>query len=128
MLPEPVVVHASALVELLVGTGRGQSVHGRLRGARAHAPAQIDSEVLACLARLDALPVAAAEQIVVRLASMPLLRHPTSALTTVAWARRRPLGPADMLYVALAEQLDAPLVATDLRLAEAYPRAEIVTR
>lgn len=131
MLPKAVVVHVSAVVELLLGTDQGNSVHGRLRGTRPHAPAQIDAEVLSCLARLSGspgLPAAVADQAVARLAVMPLVRHETADLLPAAWAQRAALGPADMLYVALADRLHAPLVTTDPRLADTYPRAEVIAR
>jgi predicted nucleic acid-binding protein len=129
MLPEIVVVHVSALVEILVGTSNAPSIRGRLRGTRAHAPAHVDAEVLACLEGLVAtagLPATVADDAVKRLAAMPLVRHPLVDLVPFAWAGCEASGAADALYLALADRLGAPLVATDGRLATAYPNAEIV--
>jgi len=44
-----------------------------------------------------------------------------------AWLRRENIRLADALYVELAEQLDVPLITTDLRLARATPLAEAIT-
>lgn len=131
VLPEDVVVHVSALVELLVGTENGYWVHGRLRGCRPHAPAQVDTEVLACLERLTAtagLPTAVADDAVARLATMPLVRHPLVELIPAAWAGRSVSGADDAFYVALADRLGAPLVTTDARLAPATRNVEVVGR
>lgn len=131
MLPEDVVVHVSALVELLVGAENDSWVHGRLRGCRPHAPAQVDAEVLACLDRLTVragLPVAVADDAAARLATMPLVRHPLAELVPAAWAGRAATGAGDALYIALADRLGAPLVTTDARLASASLNVEVVGR
>lgn len=131
MIPEIVVVHVSALVELLVGTDNASSAHGRLRGTRPHAPAHVDAEVLVCLDRLVAtvgLPAAVADDAARRLAAMPLVRHPLADLVPAAWAARSASGAGDAFYVALAERLGAPLVATDARLKLTCANAEIIAR
>lgn len=131
MLPEKVVVHASALVELLVGTENASWVHGRLRGCRPHAPAQVDAEVMACLDRLTAtagLPPKIADDAVRRLVAMPLVRHPLAELVPTAWATRSASGTGAALYVALAERLGAPLVTTDARMAPESRSVEVVGR
>lgn len=131
MLPENAVVHVSALVELLVGTENASWIHGRLRGCRPHAPAQVDAEVLACLDRLTVtagLPVAIADDVVARLVAMPLVRHPLADLALTAWAERVTTGTGDALYVALADRLGAPLVTTDARLAPESPNVEVIGR
>ena len=136
MLPEVVVVHASALVELLVDTENASWVHGRLRGCRPHAPAHVDAEVLACLDRLVAtagLPPTIADDAVRRFAAMPLVRHPLAELVPAAWAgcsaaERSASRTGDALYVVLAERLGAPLVTTDARLAPASRVVEVIGR
>ena len=136
MLPEDVTVHVSALVELLVGTDNASWVHGRLRGCRPHAPAQVDAEVMACLERLVAtagLPQAIADDAVRRLVAMPLVRHPLAELVPAAWAgcsaaERSASRTGDALYVALADRLGAPLVTTDARLVPESRNVEVVGR
>ena len=49
----------------------------------------------------------------------PARRHQTRSLWPRAWELRTNLSAYDALYVALAEQLDAPLVTADARLARA---------
>ena len=48
-----------------------------------------------------------------------LRRYPSRALWPRAWELRTNLTAYDALYVALAEQLDAPLLTADARLARA---------
>jgi len=57
---------------------------------------------------------------------MPIERHLLQPLTIGAWARRHNLRLSDAYYVELADQLDVPLITTDLRLARATPRAEAI--
>ena len=49
------------------------------------------------------------------------------SLLTGAWNRRGNLRLVDALYVELAEQLDAPIITTDERLAATVPQAETPT-
>ena len=52
---------------------------------------------------------------------LPVRRHQLSQLLTGAWNRRGNLRLVDTLYVELAEQLDAPIITTDERLAATAP-------
>jgi len=127
---EPVVVDASALVDVLVGTARAAAVRERLQGAVWHAPAHLDAEVLSALGRLSRaghLQQAEVDERLALLASMPLHRQLLPPLLPGAWARRIDLRLVDALYVELAAQLQAPLVTTDQRLARATPLAEGIT-
>lgn len=60
------------------------------------------------------------------LGSMPVERHPLSDLLEGPWALRADVRLADGLYVALAQQVDAPLITTDQRLERTSPLAELV--
>lgn len=129
-MAEPVVVDASALVDVLVGTARAAAVRERLQGAVWHAPAHLDAEVLSALGRLSRaghLQQAEVDERLALLASMPLHRQLLPPLLPGAWARRIDLRLVDALYVELAAQLQAPLVTTDQRLARATPLAEGIT-
>jgi predicted nucleic acid-binding protein len=124
-----VVVDASAIVDVLVGSSYAAAVHDRLRDTVWHAPAHVDAEVLSALGRL-----ARAERVIeadVRarldlLASLPVQRQLLPSLLPGAWGRCADLRLVDALYVELAHQLEAPLITTDQRLARATPLADPV--
>lgn len=127
---ETIVVDASALVDLLAGTGLAVAVRNRLAGAPWRAPAHLDAEVLSALGRLSRAGRLSAAEVDHRLAllgSMPLSRHPLPGLLAGAWSRRADLRLGDALYVELAAQLQVPLATTDQRLARATPLAETIT-
>jgi predicted nucleic acid-binding protein len=127
---ETIVVDASALVDLLVGTDLAPAVRTRLAGTVWRAPAHLDAEVLSALGRLSRagrLTDADVDQRLALLGSLPLSRHLVPGLLAGAWTRRADLSLADALYVELAAQLQAPLITTDLRLARATPLAEAIT-
>lgn len=129
-MSEPVVVDASALVDLLAGASLSAAVQGRLAGTTAHAPAHIDAEVLSALGRLSragALPAGDVADLLGRLSTIPIERHPLPELVQGAWARRDNLRLVDALYVELAARLEAQLLTTDLALARATPSAERIS-
>jgi predicted nucleic acid-binding protein len=128
-LPETVVVDASAVVDLLVGTKVAIFVRYRLERAVWAAPAHIDADVFSAFGRLSRAGVVTAADIDRRLAllrSMPLTRHLLPGLLTGAWNRRAGIGMAGALYVELATQLQVPLVTTDRRLANTTPLVEAI--
>ena len=113
------VIDTSALVEALMmdGPARVRIANGNLQ-----APDLIDAEVLSVFRRLvlaNALGEANALQALNAAARLGLRRHPSRALWPRAWDLRTNLSAYDALYVALAEQLDAPLLTADARLARA---------
>jgi predicted nucleic acid-binding protein len=123
------VVDASAIVDLLLGTEPGTEVELRLRRRELHAPAHLDAEVLSALGRLHRAGQLADDQVTERLeivASAAIERHALPGLLAGAWNRRHTLRLVDALYVELAEHLDAVLVTTDARLAEVAHRAELI--
>ncbi len=127
MTAAEVVVDASALVDLLVGTPRCAAVRARLSGTVLHAPAHLDAEVLSAVARLaraDVLRVADAEAALESLRRAPVQRHELVDLIDPAWSSRGRIRVVDLLYVALAEKLGFPLLTTDARLARACPLAQ----
>ena len=126
-MAERVVVDASAIVDVLVGSSYAAAVHTRLRNAVWHAPAHIDGEVLSALGRLARAERLREDDVRARLdllASLPVQRQLLPPLLTGAWARRADLRLVDALYVELAHRLDAPLITTDQRLARATPLAD----
>ncbi len=101
-----------------------------MRGNELHAPAHFDAEVLSALGRLHRDGHLSPTDVSVRLEllqRLPVRRHQLSQLLTGAWNRRGNLRLVDALYVELAEQLDAPIITTDGRLAATIPQAETPT-
>lgn len=128
-MPESLVVDASAMVDLLVGSQLAASIRDRLRGHELHAPAHFDAEVLSALGRLHRAGQATARQVIARIGQLsraPIHRHELPALLAGAWSRRDNVRLVDALYVELAAQLDGQLITTDARLAAASS-AELLT-
>lgn len=128
-MAETVVVDASALVDVLLGTAGGDAVRARLASTVWHAPAHLDAEILSALGRLSRAERLASEDVGERLAllaSMPVERHHLPPLIAGAWERRHELRLVDAIYVELADHLHAPVITTDTRLARATPLAEAV--
>ncbi|MDQ3781487.1 MAG: PIN domain-containing protein [Actinomycetota bacterium] len=122
------VVDASAVIDLLVRSVRGDRVRGFL-AERADEDmatvAHLDAEVFSGLARihraghLDADHVA---ELLGRLGDLAVTRLPiTTALLRAAWRLRDTISARDSLYVAAAAALSAGLITTDERLARAVP-------
>jgi len=117
-----VVLDASATVELLLRTARGDRVQPHLVGQDLVAPELLDAECLSAIARLeraDQVTPAEADAAVHALSRMPVLRVSHLALAQGAWTHRHQVRVADGFYVACARLLDAPLLTCDARLAAA---------
>ena len=127
------VLDASAVVELLLGSARGEAVTAAVRSAGAeaslHAPDLMDVEVAQVLRRhtaKGALLVARAEGAIALLQRLPLTRHPARILLPRIWALRENLAAYGAAYVALAEALGATLLTCDGRLARAPGHAAVI--
>lgn len=119
-----IVIDASAMAELVVGgTPRAARLAARLEGDLSlHAPHLVDLEVTSVLRSLEArgqLTAAAASHALILLLSVDLTRYPHEALVPRIWQLRGNLTAYDASYVALAENLSAPLVTCDSKLAAA---------
>ena len=119
-----IVLDASAVLELLLGTERGQVVGHRIENATVglHAPHLVDVEVAQALRRYvrdGELARAEAAVALEDLRALDLERHPHEPLLDRVWALRDNLTAYDAVYVALAEALGATLVTCDGRLARA---------
>lgn len=113
------VIDAGALLELLLRTMRAESVQAVVADRQLVAPAVIDAEVLSALRGLErtrAVTAARAALAIVDLRLAPVERHPLEPLLDRAWGLRNQLNAYDALYVALAIELDCPLVTTDDRI------------
>lgn len=119
-----IVLDASCLVELLMGTDSGRKVADRIADPAdsLHVPHLLDVEVAQALRRLvrdgEVKPPEAAAALEV-LRALDLTRHAHDVLLDRVWALRGNLSAYDAVYVALAEALDAPLLTCDRRLARA---------
>ena len=130
MVDQALVVDASAMVDLLIGTRLCEAVRRRLERHVLHAPAHLDAEVLSALERLHRAGKLSETEVTTRLArfaAAPLERHELAVLIEGAWNLRHNLRLVDALYAELALQLQAPLITTDGGLAAAFPLAELVT-
>ena len=118
------VLDASTVVELLLGTETGRSIAARIADPTLalHVPHLLDVEVAQALRRyvregaLDADSAAAALE---DLRSLDLERHGHEPLLDRVWALRDNLTAYDAVYVAIAEALDCTLLTCDGRLARA---------
>jgi predicted nucleic acid-binding protein len=120
----PLVVDASALLEVLLGSSRGVELLPLLAAADVdlHAPALLDVEVGSGLVRLLArglVEVERATQILEDLRDLRIARHGHLSLVPRAIALRENFSVYDGVYVALAESLGATLVTADAKLARA---------
>jgi predicted nucleic acid-binding protein len=117
-----IVLDASALLELLLGTSAGKQLAGRLDSPSEslHVPHVADLEILNALRRLlraGRIDARRAEGALRHLAELDLDRHPHELLLQRVWALRDNLSAYDAIYVALAEALGCPLLTRDARLA-----------
>jgi predicted nucleic acid-binding protein len=117
----PVVVDASAGVEIIAGTKVGRALRLLLPPDPVlWVPETLYVEVGTVLRRWDlnrTLTAVQVEKAVRRLAAWPLRVAQIRGLFTDAWRHRHNITFADATYVALAEHLNAPLLTGDHRLA-----------
>lgn len=119
----PVVIDASAGVELVADTVRGRALRALLpAGSVPWVPEIFYVECGAVLRRWDLNRVLSEDEIattVEQLVAWPLRIAQVRPLFRDAWRRRHNISLADAVYVALAEGLDAPLLTDDHKLANA---------
>ncbi len=119
-----IVLDASALVELLLGTSLGRTIAERiaLPEVGLHVPHLADVEVAQALrryVRAGELDAGSAASAIEDLRALDLQRHSHEPLLDRVWALRANLTAYDAVYVALAEALDTTLLTCDGRLARA---------
>jgi predicted nucleic acid-binding protein len=118
----PVVIDASALVELLLQSATGVRVERAVGDAELVAPDLVNPEVVQSLRGLERggkLTAARASTALARLAESEIGRIPTRVLLRDVWSLRANLSSYDACYVALARALNCPLITTDASLRRA---------
>jgi predicted nucleic acid-binding protein len=126
-----IVVDASAVLELLLGTPAGRRIAKRIRSPRLslHAPHLIDLEVSQALRRYvrsGVLEEGRARLAFEHLGKLGLIRYPHDLFLPRIWALRENLTAYDAAYIALAEALPAPVLTLDRRLAGAPGMTAII--
>lgn len=123
-----IVLDASAIVELLLGTLRGRAVAARIADPSVglHVPHLADIEVAQAIRRYEREGELDPEQgsaVIAMLRELDLERHAHEPLLPRVWTLRGTLTAYDAVYVALAEVLDATLVTCDAKLARGLGRS-----
>jgi len=119
------VLDASAVVEWLLGSERGEAVGTQLlddSDGAFFAPDLLDVEVVQAFRRLaqsGAVSDVRATGAVELLQALPVERPSAAILVPRIWALRNNLSAYDAAYVALAEALDCALLTCDARIADA---------
>ena len=125
-----IVLDASAAVELLKKTDRGEQVAQRIfaPGETLHAPHLLDLEVAQVLRRHVAQRYLSAEQGQGALdywSAMSIERHPHDPYLARIWDLRHAFTAYDAAYVSLAEALEATLLTCDRKMLAAGHEARI---
>lgn len=120
MTGRPLVIDASAVVELLLATPAGAQVAEHIRGHALFAPELLDAEVLAALKGLERGQIVTAPraaEAVEDLARVPVDRWSLPLLVAGAWELRDRLSAYDAFYLALARAVRCPVLTADRRWA-----------
>lgn len=117
-----IVIDASALIEVLLGTAAATEIEDRIFASRQtlHAPHLLDVEAAQVIRRYVAygeIDARRGRMALTDLTDLPLRRYPHDFLLPRIWELRNNLTAYDAAYVALAEALDAPLLTRDKRMA-----------
>jgi predicted nucleic acid-binding protein len=119
-----IVLDASAAIDWLLQTPAGKRIEHRIFAQREslHTVHLLDVEfahVLRRLVRDGALASRRAEEAIEDLGALSMTRYPPGLLLKRIWRLRQNLSAYDGAYVALAEELNAPLITRDRRIAAA---------
>jgi len=126
-----IVLDASAAVDWLLQTAAGRRIEQRIYAHREtlHTVHLLDVEfaqVLRRLVRGGSLTPKRAEEAIEDLAALRIARYAPALLLQRIWRLRQNLSAYDAAYVALAEQLQAPLITRDQRIAAAPGHKAVV--
>ena len=119
-----IVIDTSAAIDWMLQTPAGQRIAHRIfsRGETLHTVHLLDVEFLQVLRRLvreRTLTARRAEEAMEDLSAVRVTRYAPSLLLRRIWQLRQNLSAYDASYVALAEELKAPLITRDRRIATA---------
>jgi predicted nucleic acid-binding protein len=126
-----IVLDASAAVEWMLQTTAGHRIEQRIfsRPDTLHTVHLLDVEfaqVLRRLVREGTLAAGRAQQAIEDLAALRIQRYAPVLLLPRIWKLRQNLSAYDAAYIALAEELHAPLITRDRRIAAAPGHAAAV--
>jgi predicted nucleic acid-binding protein len=116
-----IVLDASAAVEWLLQTSTGLQIEKRIysRNESLHSPHLLDVEVAHVLRRfvlVGRISARRGEEALRDLHALRITRYAHDVLLVRIWQHRQNLSAYDAAYVALAEDLGAPLITRDKRL------------
>lgn len=123
------VVDASAIAELLLGTERGAAVAEQLGDHGLIAPQHLTAEVASVIRgwALDGhLSEAEALQALREFQQLGVEQVPMIDLLPQVWALRHHVAAYDGMYIVLARATGYPLLTLDVRLARAAPDCALV--
>lgn len=119
------VVDASAIMEMLLGTGKGLQVERRVFGANEtlHEPHLLDLEVLQVVRRhllSKLIDVVRAQQALDDFRTLKFKRYAHDVFQRRIWSLRNNFTAYDAMYVALAEEIGATLVTCDSKMGSGH--------
>lgn len=120
-----IVIDASAVLELLLGTNRAEPIASRALDAeeRLHAPHLLDIEIAQALRRLVKLKDLTASRAKLALddyAALFIKRYAHVEFLKRIWQLRDAVTAYDGAYIALSEALNAPLLTCDRKLGRSH--------
>jgi predicted nucleic acid-binding protein len=126
-----IVLDASAMVDWLLQTPSGQRIEQRIyaRNETLHSVHLLDVEftqVLRRLVRERTLIPTRAEEAMEDLMALRITRYAPVLLLSRIWQLRNNMTAYDAAYIALAEELKAPLITRDQKIAAAPGHAAAV--
>jgi predicted nucleic acid-binding protein len=126
-----IVLDASATVDWMLQTPPGQRIEQRIysRNDTLHSVHLLDVEfarVLRRLVRERTLTSRRAEEAIEDLMALRITRYAPALLLSRIWQLRNNMTAYDAAYVALAEELKAPLITRDQKIAAAPGHAAAV--